>query len=236
MHIFYSPNVSADNTCLDATESWHCIHVLRLSKKDTIHIIDGKGGLYTAEITDPNPKCCGLRVVESIKDYGKKKYAIHIAIAPTKNINRFEWFLEKATEVGVDQITPLLCQRSERKTLNMERLERLLVAAMKQARQAFLPTLNRMIPMEEFLFGDQPDKGFIAHCMKGPQRLLKESYMPEENAMVMIGPEGDFTREEIEAAKEKNIQEVSLGPGRLRTETAGLVACFTINLLNQTGK
>lgn len=234
MHIFYSPLVSADYTCLDAAESQHCIHILRLSRKDTIHIIDGKGGLYVAEITDPNPKRCEFRVIESFTEYGKRDYAIHIAIAPTKNIKRFEWFLEKATEVGVDEITPLQCQRSERKALNKERLDRVIVAAMKQAGRAFLPKLNAMLSIEEFLNTDQPGKGFIAHCLAENSTVLKDHYLPGENAMVMIGPEGDFTRKEIQAAKEKKVQEISLGPGRLRTETAGLIACFIINFLNQT--
>ncbi len=236
MHIFYSPDISAGYTFLDESESRHCINVLRLSKKDTIHIIDGKGGFYLAEITDPNPKRCGFRIIESAKDYGKRSYTIHIAIAPTKNISRFEWFLEKATEVGVDSITPLQCQRSERKNLKMERLEKVILSAMKQARHAFRPTLNPVTPLGKFLNADLPEKRFIAHCGEEKKMLLKDYYLPGENAVIMIGPEGDFSPEEIEAAKEKNIQEISLGPGRLRTETAGLIACFTINFLNQPGE
>ncbi len=233
MHIFYSPGISADYTFLDESESRHCINVLRLSKKDTIQIIDGKGGLYFAEITDPNPRRCGFRVIESVKDYGKRNYTLHVAIAPTKNINRFEWFLEKATEVGIDEITPLQCQRSERKILKMERLEKVILSAMKQAGRAFRPTLHHITPVDKFLNSDFTGKRFIAHCAGEKKLVLKDRYLPGENALIMIGPEGDFSPEEIEAAKGKKMQEISLGPGRLRTETAGLIACFTINFLNQ---
>jgi 16S rRNA (uracil1498-N3)-methyltransferase len=236
MHIFYSPDISADCNYLDESESRHCINVLRLSKNETIQIIDGKGGFYFAEITDPNPKKCGFRIIESVKDYGKRNYTVHIAIAPTKNISRFEWFLEKATEVGVDEITPLQCGRSERNTLKMERLERVLVSAMKQARRAFRPTLNNITSVEQFLERDFHGKGFIAHCEGEKKPFLNDRYVPGENALLMIGPEGDFTPAEIEAAKGKKMQEISLGPDRLRTETAGLIACFTIHLLNQSGK
>ncbi len=236
MHIFYSPDIATGYTFLDESESRHCINVLRLSKKQTIHIIDGQGGLYIAEITDINPRRCGFRIIESIKDYGKKNYAIHVAIAPTKNINRFEWFLEKATEVGVDEITPLQCQRSERKTLKMERLERVILSAMKQARRAYRPRLNQITPVHQFLNAYTAESGFIAHCAGEKKMLLKDCYLPGENALIMIGPEGDFSPEEVAAAKEKRMQEISLGPGRLRTETAGLIACFTINFLNQPGE
>jgi len=236
MHIFYSPDISSDCPYLDESESRHCINVLRLAKKDTIHIIDGKGGLYFAEITDPNPRRCGFRVIESSKDCGKRNYDVHVAIAPPKNINRFEWFLEKATEVGVDEITPLQCQRSERKTLKMERLERVITSAMKQSRRAYRPALNPITPVHKFLNAGFPGKGFIAHCEEEKKWLLKDRYMPGENAMIMIGPEGDFSPEEIKAAKEKKIQEISLGSGRLRTETAGLIACFTIHFMNQAGQ
>ena len=236
MHIFYSPDIATGYTFLDESESRHCINVLRLSKKETIQITDGQGGLYIAEITDVNPRRCGFRIIESIKDYGKKNYAVHIAIAPTKNINRFEWFLEKATEVGVDEITPLQCKRSERKILKMERLERVILSAMKQAGRAFRPKLNQVTPVNQFLNANTTGSGFIAHCEEVKKMSLKDCYLPGKNALIMIGPEGDFTPEEIEAAKEKKMQEISLGTGRLRTETAGLIACFTINFLNQPGK
>lgn len=236
MHIFYSPDISPDYPFLDEKESKHCIKVLRLSKDDTIHIIDGKGGLYIARITDPNPRQCAFKIIETYSDYGKRNYTFHIAIAPTKNINRFEWFLEKATEIGVDEITPLLCERSERRILKTERLEKVIISATKQVGRAFRPTLNSLTPVDEFFNAGFPGKGFIAHCEGGDKPLLKEVYVPGESAFIMIGPEGDFTPAEIEAAKGKKMKEVTLGPYRLRTETAGLASCFTINLLNQGGK
>ncbi|UCG26707.1 MAG: 16S rRNA (uracil(1498)-N(3))-methyltransferase, partial [Bacteroidales bacterium] len=216
-------------------ESRHCVKVLRLSKDDPIHIIDGKGGFYVAEITDPNPRQCVFKILKSYKDYGKRNYSIHIAIAPTKNISRFEWFLEKATEIGVDEITPLECERSERKILKTERLEKVILSAMKQAIRAFRPKLNSLTHVNTFLNLDYSGKKCIAHCTEDKKPLLKDVYMPGENVLIMIGPEGDFSPAEIKAAKGRNLIEVSLGPDRLRTETAGIMACITINLLNQAG-
>ena len=236
MHIFYSPEISPDYTFLNEQESYHCIKVLRLSKNDIIHVIDGKGGYYIAEITNPNPRQCAFKIIESCKEYGKRNFSIHIAIAPTKNINRFEWFLEKATEIGVDEITPLRCERSERKTLKKERLEKIIISAMKQVGRAYKPKLNIITPIDTFLDTDFSGKGFIAHCEGEEKPLLIDVYVPGENVFILIGPEGDFSPSEIAAAMDKKMTAVALGPDRLRTETAGLVACFTINLMNQVDK
>lgn len=233
MQIFYKPDVTTGSQFLDETESKHCIKILRLSVRDIIYLTDGKGGFYKAEIIEPDPLKCVYRIIESTKEFGKQNYQLHIAIAPTKGIDRFEWFLEKATEIGIDEITPILCERSERRIIKPERLNKILISALKQSGRAYKPILNDIIPFRKFTGFDFKGTKFIAHCIKPDKPLLKMSYQPGNNALVMIGPEGDFTPGEIEQAREHNFLEVDLGQNRLRTETAGLVACTTITLLNQ---
>lgn len=235
MHIFYSPNISPEQNFLDEAESKHCINVLRLRANDQIHVVDGKGGFYLAQITWPDPVRCIFKLLETHLDFGKRNYYLHVAIAPTKRMDRFEWFLEKSTEIGVDEITPLLCSRSERNKIKPERLEKIILSAMKQAIRAFQPKLNSITPIDKLLDLDFPGKRFIAHCEGEEKPLLKNVYKPGRNVLIMIGPEGDFSPAEIEAAKDKKMKEVALGPDRMRTETAGLMACVTVNLLNQAG-
>lgn len=233
MHIFYTPDISGNSYTLDEAESKHCIRVLRLEKGDKITLVDGRGGFYTAEISDPNPKRCTVDVINSELNHGHRKYKVHIAIAPTKNIERTEWFLEKATEIGIDRVTPLLCRCSERKEIKTDRLEKVMISAMKQSLKACLPHLDPMTKFSEFI--SQPFEGqkFIAHCSSLHRDLLSEKMAPQSNYLILIGPEGDFTTEEIENAIAAGFSPVSLGESRLRTETAGLVACHTFNLLNQ---
>lgn len=233
MHIFYTPELSGNTYTLDETESKHCVRVLRLEKGDEITLVDGRGGFFLARIDDPNPKRCVVKVVHSELNYRQRNFGIHIAIAPTKNIERIEWFLEKATEIGVNRITPLLCHHSERKEIKHERLEKVMVSAMKQSLKAYLPQLDELTKFSKFI--QQPFEGqkFIAHCDKQHRDLLKNVLKPANSYLILIGPEGDFSPEEIKLALDAGFVPVSLGESRLRTETAGVVACHTFNLLNE---
>jgi 16S rRNA (uracil1498-N3)-methyltransferase len=233
MQLFYVPNISGSEIILDETESKHAIRVLRLQKGDQIQVVDGKGGFYMAEIADANPKKCRLTIVNSALDFGKRNFHLHIAIAPTKNIDRFEWFLEKATEIGIDEITPLLTSHSERKTINAERLEKILVSAMKQSLKAYLPQLHELTTFKELIINNKTENKFIAYCDEIQKIHLKDLATKGNNTLILIGPEGDFSPEEIKLAIENGFKVVSLGESRLRTETAGIVACHIVNLANE---
>ena len=233
MQLFYVPHITKNEIVLDEAESKHVIRVLRLNAGDKVQIVDGKGGFYTAEITEPQPKKCKLIITESTREFGKRNFSLHMAIAPTKNNDRFEWFLEKATEIGIGEITPLLCERSERKTVKPERLEKVLISAMKQSVKAFLPKMNPMTPLGEFLEESIASQKFIAHCNEGNKNHLKNEIIAKGSVMVLIGPEGDFSSEEVEQAEKSGFVSVSLGNSRLRTETAGVVACHIVNLANE---
>ena len=233
MHIFYTPDISSDSYTLSETESKHCIRVLRLEKGDEITLVDGRGGFFSAEISDPNPKHCTVNVVKSELNFGLRNFQVHVAIAPTKNIERIEWFLEKATEIGIDRVTPLLCRYSERKEIKTDRLEKVMVSAMKQSLKAFLPHLDPLTRFNDFVSQSYNGQKFIAHCEEQQRDLLISKILPDEKYLILIGPEGDFSSEEIELAIQSGFHPVSLGESRLRTETAGLVACHTFNLMNQ---
>jgi 16S rRNA (uracil1498-N3)-methyltransferase len=196
-------------------------------------LVDGHGGFFTAEISDPNPKRCTVKVVRSELNSGLRNFRVHVAIAPTKNIERMEWFLEKATEIGIDRITPLLCRYSERKEIKTDRLEKVMVSAMKQSLKAYLPKLDPLTRFNDFIREPFDGQKFIAHCEEQHRDLLTVKILPHGNYLILIGPEGDFSSEEIETAIRAGFQPVSLGESRLRTETAGLVACHTFNLMNQ---
>ena len=233
MHIFYTPDISGRSYVLNEDESKHCVRVLRLSVGDSIILVDGNGGFYEGRISDAHPKRCAVEVVSSIQEYGKRPFHLHVAIAPTKNIDRFEWFLEKATEIGIHEITPLLCSNSERKNINDERLEKIMVSAMKQSLKAYLPRLNPMVAFNTFVRQTLDAGKFIAHCEDQEKVHLKNLVRPEQNIVVLIGPEGDFSSEEIGVALKNGYQPVSLGESRLRTETAGVAAVHIVNLANE---
>lgn len=233
MQLFYVPNISGTEILLDETESKHAIRVLRLQIGNQVEIIDGDGGFYRAQITDANPKKCRLNIVESQKEFGKKDFHLHIAIAPTKNIDRFEWFLEKATEIGINDITPLLTSHSERKVVNPERLEKILVSAMKQSLKAYLPNLNDITPFRQLVTNNKTENKYIAYCDDIQKTHLKDLVAKEKDTLILIGPEGDFSPEEVQLAIENGFSVVSLGSSRLRTETAGIVACNIVNLANE---
>jgi len=233
MQLFYHPRLdnSASQFVLDEQESGHMIKVLRKKEGDIFQVTNGKGYMFTAKIIVPNPKKCKAEIISTTKR-PSKMYHFHLVVAPTKSNDRFEWFLEKATEIGVDEITPIICERSERKLIKKERMQKVIQSAMKQSVQAFLPKLNDAIPFKEFI--EQPQDGlrFIAHCDEEEKLELKRRVAPDKDITVLIGPEGDFSRNEIDQAYGKGFLPVSLGPNRLRTETAAIVACTTVNMIN----
>jgi len=232
MHLFYAPELKNNTHQLSEEESRHCIKVLRLKKGDYIHLTDGRGVLYRAGIVDEDPRGCRLEIVDHQEEYGKRPFYLHLAIAPTKNIKRFEWFLEKATEIGVDEVTPILCFHSERKYIKTHRMKRILIAAMKQSLKAYLPVLNEMTPFADFIKKTSHANRYIAYLDQEQSQPLNKIYPAGEHALILVGPEGDFSEQEVDQAKKEGFQPVKLGESRLRTETAGIAACHSINLLN----
>lgn len=230
--LFYCPNIR-ENPQLSEQESHHCIKVLRMKEGDRLTVTDGKGYFYDCLLREVHPTHCVLSV-EKESFRGKSwVFHLHIAFAPAKNMDRNEWFLEKATEIGIDEVTPLLCRFSERKEIKQARLQRIMISAMKQSQQAILPRLHEMIPFEEFTSMSFSSRKFIAHCYSTPKNPLVQTYQKGEDAILLIGPEGDFGEEEVAMAVERGFEPVSLGENRLRTETACLVASHTVHVLNQ---
>jgi 16S rRNA (uracil1498-N3)-methyltransferase len=232
MNLFYAPDLNSTLYTLPEDESKHLVRVLRMEPGDIVHLTDGKGTLAEARIVDPSTKHCSVRIIKSVKDYNKRSFHLHIAIAPTKNIDRFEWFLEKSTEIGIDEVTPMICEHSERMRLNPERLRKVLVAAMKQSLKAFLPKLHELVDYKKFISKPFNGEKFIAYCGEEETVELQSIYRKGAKALILIGPEGDFSFDEVEEAKKAGFLPISLGKSRLRTETAGIVACHAINLLN----
>jgi len=232
MHLFYHPEIKGEQHTLDAEESAHCVKVLRLRENDIVYLTNGKGSLFKSVISLSNPKKCELQIIETLKDYKKPDYLLHIAIAPTKNIERFEWFLEKATEIGISRITPIICERSERRIIKPQRLKKILVTAMKQSLKTYLPVLDNQVDLPGFLDQNQNGLRFLADFREIADNHLFEKCKPGVETTVLVGPEGDFTEREFNLAHEKGFQSVSLGDSRLRTETAGIVACHTVYLCN----
>jgi 16S rRNA (uracil1498-N3)-methyltransferase len=233
MNIFYIPEISSGEIIMNEEESGHAVKVLRMKENDLLLLVDGKGKLIEGEIIAAHPKKCRIRVLTIKEDFEKKTYKLHLAVAPTKNSDRMEWLIEKATEIGLDEFTPLLCRYSERKQIQLNRLEKVAVAAMKQSLKAFLPVIHEMIPFEKFVSDHFRGKKYIAHCYPGEKLNLFSLLYPHEEILVLIGPEGDFSPEEIEMAKKNGFQEISLGNSRLRTETAALAAVHTVMLCNE---
>ncbi len=234
MNLFLATSTDATNIVLNEEESKHCIKVLRMTKGDSINVIDGLGTFFRATIVVDNPRQCIAKIDERHEAFGDHGYSLHIAIAPTKNISRFEWFLEKCTEIGINEITPILCERSERKIIKPQRLEKILLAATKQSLKGRIPVLHPMVKLANFLEQNLQGQKFIAHCEEGAEKvLLQNVYDKAGKAIILIGPEGDFTPKEVEKAKEASYNEISLGASRLRTETAGIAACHTIHLAHQ---
>ncbi|PLK43646.1 16S rRNA (uracil(1498)-N(3))-methyltransferase [Emticicia sp. TH156] len=227
MLLFYQPAIATSHF-LDTDDSRHCVKVLRKTPKDIIHVVDGTGGLYECEITKANEKKCEVKIVSWQTDFQKRNTYLHIAIAPTKNADRLEWFIEKAVEIGIDEISLILTKHSERRQQKTERLEKIAVSAMKQSLKAYLPRINELVPFEKFLKSVLQEQKFLAHLTEESKPLVSK-LKPGTAHCIMVGPEGDFAAEEIQLARDNGFEWVTLGNARLRTETAGLVACTLSN-------
>ena len=232
MALFYVPDI-AERWELSDEEAAHALRVLRLSVGDRLEITDGKGNLYKAVISSVTGKHCYVEAQEVVPQPKNWNGNIHIAIAPTKNMDRIEWFAEKATEIGLDALTFLNCRFSERKVVKTERVERIVVSAMKQSLKYTKPQVDEMVDFKKFIAVERSGAKFIAHCHESERVLLKDVLVPGEEATVLIGPEGDFSPEEVALAIKAGYRPVSLGSSRLRTETAALVACHTYILKNE---
>lgn len=235
MHVFYTPDLQDQaHYTLNEEESKHCSKVLRLSTGDKVFLVDGRGGLYEAEIETESKKHVELLITKTTKAYQKRNHHLHIAIAPTKNIDRIEWFLEKATEIGIDEITPIICERSERKIVKEDRLQKVITSAVKQSLQAYHPVLNPAITYAQLLQQQTSATKLIAHCIDDAERsYIKDLVQPFGSYLILIGPEGDFSPQEITSALQQGFEPVTLGITRLRTETAALAACFELNYINR---
>ena len=231
MELFYDPQFTGEGLLCES-ESKHCINVLRHKTGDEITIADGRGYYHTGRIITAHPKRCEIKNIRSQK-HEESPCKVHLAVAPTKNIDRFEWLIEKAMELGINEITPLLCHHSERKKIRTDRIERIVIAAMKQSVKAYLPLIHELMPFEQFIKEYKTANAFIAHCRNSKRTPLKQVYQTKTDALLCIGPEGDFSEAEAESAIKAGMIPVSLGSSRLRTETAGLIACHTIHLLNE---
>lgn len=233
MQVFYAPGIKDDSFILDEKESKHSVKVMRMGKGDMVRLIDGRGNLYEGIITDPSLKGCRVKIINVIHGFESRNYSLHIAISPLKNPQRFEWFIEKSVEFGIDEITPLICRNTEKTDIKHERILNLIISAMKQSLKAKITAVNPACTFNDFIGKKYLGKLIIAHCKESLIRYsLGDIYKKEDDAVILIGPEGDFSQEEIEAATDKGFIPVHLGPARLRTETAGVAACHSIYFIN----
>lgn len=236
MQLFYHSEVSDGDKeiVFPREESKHIVKVLRKKEGDRLHITNGKGWLFITELISANQNSCTAKVLSSEKE-SPPPYYLHLAVAPTKMNDRYEWFLEKATEIGIQEISPIICEHSERKVVKLNRFERVLQSALKQSLHTRFPILNEPLSFSEFLRKEHKGQKFIAHCEEdGDKNLLSKRLKIRSEATILIGPEGDFSSEEIKLAKENGWEPVSLGTSRLRTETAAIVACHTTALINES--
>lgn len=234
MQLFYNPTISEIDSSFvfDKEESKHIIKVLRKKESDILFVTNGLGYLFKTEIILASDTKCTVKIV-SFKKQENSKYHLHLAVAPTKMNERYEWFLEKATEIGIHEITPIICEHSERKIIKTERFQKIIESAMKQSLHYFIPKLNEPISYKDFIKKEQNGQKFIAHCEETDKKSLKEKLRINENTTILIGPEGDFSVKEIQMALDNKYIPVSLGKTRLRTETAAIVACHSVVLLNE---
>jgi 16S rRNA (uracil1498-N3)-methyltransferase len=234
MQVFYAHDIKGDTYTLDERESKHTIRVLRMKKGSPVTLIDGRGNLFEGIIADPDPAGCIINIVSVIRAFEKRNYRLHIAISPLKNPERFEWFVEKAVEIGIDEITPVICKNTEKPGIKTERIRNLIISAMKQSLKAQETYVNQVKNFGEFINENHTGKLMIAHCHNDLKRSkISEVYSRGEDAVIMIGPEGDFSGEEIENAMSNKFTQIHLGNSRLRTETAGIAACHSIYFINQ---
>jgi len=234
MQLFYNPDITPGSTTFlfDKEESRHIIKVLRKKEGDTIQITNGSGYLFTSEITFGNEKKCEVKITAE-QFFEPAPYSLHLAVAPTKLNDRYEWFLEKAVEIGINEITPLICEHSERTNFKADRFEKILQSAMKQSLQYYLPKLNEPVAFTAFVNDVKEGDLFIAHCEETDKKLLKHALQPKQNVTILIGPEGDFSTKEINLALAQKYLAVSLGNTRLRTETAAIVAAHSVAFVNE---
>ncbi len=236
MQLFYNPTISetSKEIAFDKEESRHIVKVLRMKEGDIFKITNGKGSFFTSEIISANPKGCLVKIL-SEETQPPLPYQLHLAVAPTKLNDRYEWFLEKATEIGITEITPIICDHSERKTIKNERFEKILQSAMKQSLKAYLPILNEAVPFKDFINSEKTSEGLkcIAHCEETDKKSLKSILIPNKKITILVGPEGDFSSEEIVLAIRAGFIPVTLGESRLRTETAAVVACHSVAFINE---
>ena len=234
MQLFYAAEFTAPEYILSEEESRHAVKVLRRVEGDTLHITDGRGSLYRCEVASAHPKHCLVRVVELFAEFEKLPYNLTMAVAPTKNIDRYEWFLEKATEIGVARFVPVVSEHSERKVIKHEREEKVITAAVKQSLKAYHPVLEEITPFDKLVRSEFAGRKFIAHC---GDAVKEKSYLATtirkgEDALILIGPEGDFSSEEVRLAVECGFEEITLGTQRFRTETAAVVAVDMVSIVN----
>jgi 16S rRNA (uracil1498-N3)-methyltransferase len=235
MQLFYNKDIKQnDKTFIfDKIESKHIVRVLRKKEDNFLLITNGNGYLFKSKIINANDKKCLVEIVDITQKEKSFNYHLHLAIAPTKNNQRLEWFLEKATEIGISEITPIICAHSERKIVKKDRLEKILITAMKQSLHYYLPKLNEAITFNQFIKNSQKGTLFIAHCEDSDKKILKSQLQKNQDLTILIGPEGDFSTNEIELALRNNYIPVSLGHSRLRTETAGIVAVHSVAFVNE---
>ncbi|MGH2665632.1 16S rRNA (uracil(1498)-N(3))-methyltransferase [Flavobacterium sp.] len=234
MQLFYTPDIYSDakEFSFDKEESKHIVKVLRKKEGDILHVTNGLGNLFSTEIILASDRKCTVKIIE-VKTSEPTGFYLHLAVAPTKMNDRFEWFLEKATEIGIHEITPIICDHSERKVIKTERFDKIIQSAMKQSLQFYLPKLNEPVSFKDFINQEHTGNLYIAHCEETDKKLLKESIKPKEKHTILIGPEGDFSEKEIQLALGNNYIPVSLGNTRLRTETAAVVACHSVVFANE---
>ena len=234
MQLFYAADFTSPEYVLSEEESRHAVRVLRLAEGDMLHITDGRGSLYRCEVVSAHPKHCQVRVVEHFAEFEKLPYRLTMAVAPTKNIDRYEWFLEQATEIGVAEFVPLLSEHSERKVIKVEREAKVVTAAVKQSLKAYHPRLADITPFKEVVCKSFEGRKFIAHCgdAVAQKKYLASTLRKGENAIILIGPEGDFSAEEVALAVAHGFEEITLGTQRFRTETAAVVAAEMVSVVN----
>ena len=234
MHYFFVPEIHGSHCILDTEESRHCVKVLRLQKGEQVQLTDGKGNMYKAEVEEPSAKACVLKIIETHSEPAPT-WNLSVAIAPTKNIARIEWLVEKLTEIGIAEFLPFISHHSERRILKTDRLAKIAVEAMKQSGRTYLPKINELVSYKELLNASKDFKGqkFILHCIEKEKQSLNQSYKKGGNALILVGPEGDFNNNEVEEAIGNGFTPITLGNVRYRTETAALVAACTLHTLNQ---
>ena len=231
--LFYSQEIHDDKIFLAENEAQHCFRALRKQPGDIIDVVDGKGNFYKALIEREDIHDCQLKSIDCKKNWGYKDHYIHIAIAPPKKHGRMEWFVEKAVEIGVQEISFTINENSERKDIKRSRIQKIAVSSMKQSLKAYLPKINKITPIKDFLSQCTNPEKYIGHLNNGDKSLLIHTAEPKQEYCVLIGPEGDFTPDEIKESKDCGFQSISLGDSRLRTETAGVAACHILNIINE---